>query len=156
MTLIVRTSVPTPTPKWPSKKNDRKSGFAAVVAARKFTDGAGRGIPEKRAVLGFAVVIARCSKAEGARKDQKRRRKSPPVVPRIDERRIERREIRAPGIELIFKRAESGVNPETTKGYEDGEDLNPPSVAAQSTAKPGFRHKCRGTSHSMTSGVVVA
>src|SRR5882762_1564747 len=67
-------------------EDEGKSGFAAIVAAYRFTDRAGRGIEEKGAIERLAVVVARGAKAEGAGKDQNRGRERPPVMIRIDKR----------------------------------------------------------------------
>src|SRR5258708_3287411 len=72
-------------------KNEGKSRFAAIIPARRFTDGAGGGIEEKRAVVRFAVVVARSAKAQRASKNQERGREWPPAMLRVDERRVEGR-----------------------------------------------------------------
>ncbi len=50
-----------------------KCRLAAILAVRRFPDRAGRWIEEKRAVVGFAVVVARSAKAQRAGKNQERR-----------------------------------------------------------------------------------
>src|SRR3989442_69398 len=95
-------------------EDKRKSGFAAIVAARGFADGAGGRVQEKRAVVGFAVVVARGPKAQRANKNEESRGEWPPVMQGIDERRIERREVRAPLVILAFEGAQRGINAETT------------------------------------------
>ena len=54
-------------------KDKGKRRLAAILAVRRFPDRAGRGIEEKRAVVGFAVVVARSAKAQRAGKNQERR-----------------------------------------------------------------------------------
>src|SRR6266436_8168360 len=128
-------------------EDKRKCCFAAIVAARGFADGAGGRVQEKRAVVGFAVVVARGAKAQRANKNEQRRREWPPVMQGIDERRIKRREVRAPLVILAFKGAQCGINAETAEHNDDGENLDPPGIAAQSAAEARFGHKSRGTSH---------
>src|SRR5882724_5215295 len=74
---------------------------------------------------------------------------------RIDERRIRRREVRAPLVILAFESAQCGINAETAEHNDDGENFDPPGIAAQSAAEARFGHKSRGASHSVTSGVRV-
>src|SRR5712664_3338702 len=95
-------------------EDEGKSRFAAIVAARGFADGACGWVQEKRTVVGFAVVVARGAKAQRANKNEERRREWPPVMQGIDERRIKRREVRAPLIILAFEGAQCGINAETT------------------------------------------
>src|SRR6266403_1323777 len=95
-------------------EDKRKSGLAAIVAARGFADGAGGRVQEKRAVVGFAVVVAGGAKAQRANKNEERRREWPPVMQGIDERRIKRREVRAPLVIPAFEGAQRGINAETT------------------------------------------
>ena len=51
-------------------KDEGKSCFAAIIPARGFTHGAGRRIEKKRAIVGFAVVVACGAKAQRANKNQ--------------------------------------------------------------------------------------
>src|SRR5260370_32972379 len=132
-----------------------KSCFGAIIPARRFTNGAGRGIEEKRAVVGFAVVVARSAKAQRASKNQERRGEWPPVMLRVDERRIERRQIRSPGIVGIFEGAKRGIDAKATEHNNNGENLDPPRVSAQSTAEAGLGRQGRGTRNRVTSEVAV-
>src|SRR5258707_9244590 len=63
-----------------------KRGLAAILAAREFANRAGRGIKKESSVIGFAIVVARSTKAERPGEDQERGRQFPPAVFRIDER----------------------------------------------------------------------
>src|SRR6266404_1062526 len=138
-------------------EDERKSGFAAIVTAGRFTDGTGGWVPEECAVVGFAIVITCCSKSQGGNENQQGGRKPSrqPVMLRIDKRRIKRREVRAPLVILAFEGAQCGINAETAEHNNDRENFDPPWVAPQSTAEARFGHKSRGTSHSVTSGVRV-
>src|SRR6266478_1174223 len=62
-----------------------KRGLAAILAAREFANRAGRGIKKESSVIGFAIVVARSTKAERPGEDQERGRQFPPAVFRIDE-----------------------------------------------------------------------
>jgi len=100
-------------------QDERKSCFAAIVAACRFTYGAGWRIEEKGPVKGLAVVVTSGAKAEGAGKDQERRREWPPVMQGINERRIKGREVRAPFIILAFEGAKGGVDAEAAHHNDD-------------------------------------
>src|SRR5882724_9196837 len=67
-------------------EDERKSGFPAIVATKWFTDGTSGRIEEKRAVVGFAVIVAGSAKTEGPGENQKGRREGPPMVSRVEER----------------------------------------------------------------------
>src|SRR5258708_36357360 len=54
-------------------KDEGKGSLAAIIPARRFAHSAGGGIEEKRAVVGFAVVVARSAKTQRASKNQERR-----------------------------------------------------------------------------------
>src|SRR5215472_12495777 len=68
-------------------QNEREAGLAAVVALL-FAHGARGRIEQRRPVQSFAVVVAGSPEAERASQNQKCRRQRPPVVMRIDERRV--------------------------------------------------------------------
>src|SRR6266436_384731 len=152
-------------------QDERKSGFASIVATREFAtieakpllvatrefaDCAGGGIEKESAVIGFAVVVARGAKPQRASKNQESRWEWPPMMLRVNERRIERREIRSPRIVGILEGTKRRVDAETAEDNDDGEDLSPPGVAAESAAEPGFRQECGSTSHPIASSVAVA
>src|SRR5207249_5172958 len=67
-------------------QDEGESGFASIVVARRFTNSASRRIQEESAVVGFAIVITGCTKAERPGENQERGREFPPAVFRIDER----------------------------------------------------------------------
>src|SRR5579863_5605003 len=69
-------------------ENERKRRLAGIFAPR-FANRASRRIKQKSPIQGFSIVVASSAKAERPRKDQQRGRKFPPVMQRIDERRIE-------------------------------------------------------------------
>src|SRR5580658_1075242 len=134
-------------------QDERKFRFAPIFAIGRFTDGARRRIEKKRAVVSFAVVIAGSAKPERARENEQRRRKFPPMMQRIDERRIKWGEIRPPFIKLAFKGAQRGVEPKATEKKDHGKDFDPPSVAAQCASEPRFGQEGWRTSHLGTSRV---
>src|SRR6266478_1469787 len=51
-------------------QNKGECRLAAIFAVRRFPDRAGRGIEEKRAVVGLAIVVARSAKTQRASKKQ--------------------------------------------------------------------------------------
>src|SRR2546422_907024 len=138
------------------RPKEAQEKHTSLPPARRFTDGAGGRVEEKRAVVGFAVVVARSAKAQRANENQQCWRERPPAMLRVDERRIKGREIRSPGIVGIFEGAERGVSAKTAEHNNHREDLHPPGVAAQGAAETRFRQRSWNTSHSMTSGVGVA
>src|SRR5229473_62976 len=80
----------------------------------------------------------------------------PPMTLRIDERRVEWRNVRPPGIISPFESAPRGVKAEGTKNDKNRNDFNPPGIAAQSAAKSGLWQDVWQISHRMTSGMRVA
>lgn len=54
-------------------QDERKLRFATVFAAGRFTHGASGRVQKKRAVVGFAVIVASSAKSEWASKNQERR-----------------------------------------------------------------------------------
>ena len=90
-------------------QNERKRRLAAILAARRLADRAGGWIEKKRAVVGFAIVITSRAKTERAAENQDGRGKRPPMVLRVDQGGIERRDIRSPFVEFPFERPERGV-----------------------------------------------
>src|SRR5580704_15942839 len=80
-----------------------KRRFALVVSFGGLAHGTSRRIKEKCAVISFAVVVARGAKPEGSGEDEQCGREFPPMMLRINERRIERRQIGPPFEICIFK-----------------------------------------------------
>src|ERR1700674_1690047 len=102
-------------------QDKRKARFAAIAMWSRLTHRTGRRIEKEGAVISFAVVVASRPKAERCAQDQNRRRKGPPAMMRINERRIERRKVRAPLVISAFKGAHSSVD---TKPAEHDDDRN--------------------------------
>ncbi len=75
---------------------------------------------------------------------------------RVNERRIEGRQIRPPFVELSFKGAQRGVNAKSAHQNDDGDDFDPPSIAAQRASKPRFGQEGWRASHLGTSRVAVS
>src|SRR5580698_546471 len=74
-------------------KDEGKLCFTLIFAFGRLTDGTRRRIEKKRPVVSFAVVIAGGAKPEGPGKNEQRRRKFPPMMQGIDQRRIKRGEV---------------------------------------------------------------
>ncbi len=74
---------------------------------------------------------------------------------RVDERRIEGREVRAPGVIRSFEGAERGIYAKTAEHNKNDENLDPPGIPAESAAEPRPRQERRGTRHRVTSEVAV-
>src|SRR5215472_3718124 len=128
-------------------QDERKRSFAAILAVGRFADGARGRIEKKRAVVSFAVVITGSSKTQRSEKNEQSGGKRPPMVPRIDERRIEGRKVRPPGVVSPFERAQRRVNAEATKQNDNRKDLSPPRIAAHGSAESGFGQERRRAGH---------
>src|ERR1700730_1992129 len=85
-------------------QNERKFRLALVVPL-SFAYRASRRVQEKRAIVGLAVVIAGSAKGQRSAENQQRRRKFPPTMMLINQRRIKWREIRSPLIESPLERS---------------------------------------------------
>src|SRR6185437_4755916 len=119
----------------------------AAIAVSGLADGTGRRIEKKRAVIRFAVVVARRAKSQRPAQNQYRRRKRPPVMLRINQRRIKRREVRSPFVEMPLERTERRINRNQAKTNRHCQRLNPPTIASLRCAAairelhgPRFRH----------------
>jgi len=137
-------------------ENEGKSCLALVIAFRWLANGAGRRIEQKGPIESLAVVVAGGAKAEWTSKDEERRRDRPPMMQRVNERRIEGRQIGPPLVELSFKGAQRGVDAKSAHQNDDGDDFDPPSVAAQRASEPRFRQEGWRASHLGTSRVAVS
>jgi len=133
-----------------------KRRFALVAASGRLADGTSRWIEKKRAVIRFAVVVARGAKPEGSGEDEQGRREFPPVMLRINERRIERRKIGPPFEVRIFKGAPRRIQAKAAKKNNDGQKFDPPSVVAQRASEPRFGQEGWRASHLGTSRVAVS
>ena len=71
-----------------------------------------------------------------ARQNQKRGRKWPPVMLRIDQRRIKRRKIRSPGIVCAFEGPQRRVNSKSSQQNKYRNKLHPPGIAPHVLPKP--------------------
>src|SRR5271168_1588776 len=90
-------------------QNKRERGLAAIAVLPALADGASRRIHEKSPVISLAVVVAGDPESQRPNQDQQRRRKRPPAMMWVNERRIKRREIRAPFVVCAFKGAQRGI-----------------------------------------------
>src|ERR1700756_655144 len=95
-------------------ENERKSRFALVVPI-PFAYRTSRRVQEKRAIVGFAVVIAGSPEAQWPAQYQQCWRKLPPMMMLINQRRIEWREVRSPLVELSLERPQCRINPEPSQ-----------------------------------------
>src|SRR5450432_2797888 len=96
-------------------QDKRKRGLAAIFAFGGLAHGAGRRIEKKSAIVRFAVVVAGGAKPERAGEHQQSGRKRPPVMLRIDQRRIKGRKVRAPAVKSTFESAQRGVQTKTSE-----------------------------------------
>src|ERR1051326_992553 len=110
-------------------QDEREAGFAAIVAVRALTHGAGRRIEEESAIVSFAIVVAGHAEAKRENQNQQRRRPVPPA--KVEQRRVKRREVRIGPEKFSFEGAERGVDAKAAEQDDDGNCLGPPSVAAQ-------------------------
>src|SRR5262249_19787893 len=123
----------------------------AAVGALWLTNRASRWVHEKRSIIGLPIVVAGCAKAQGASQNQDGWRKRPPMMLRINERRVERRKVGSPLIELSLERAQGSENAESIQQYERGHHLRPPRVPPQRVSQTRSRHHCRRSRHPVTS-----
>src|SRR5258708_35633292 len=72
---------------------------------------------------------------------------------RVDERRIEGREVRSPLVKSSFESTQGRVDTESTHDDDDRNDLDPPGIPAQSAAESRLRRERRGSRHRDTSEV---
>src|SRR5258708_35075281 len=70
--------------------------FTEILATRLFGDRAAWRVEEKSPVISLAIVVTGGPEAQRPAQNQQRRRKLPPVVIGINQRRVERRKIGAP------------------------------------------------------------
>src|ERR1700676_5100582 len=75
-----------------------KGRFAAIFAVGRLAHGARGRVEKKCGIVRLAVVVTGAAKSQRTRQHQKRGRKRPPVMLRIDEWGIKRRKIRSPRI----------------------------------------------------------
>ena len=105
-------------------KNERKLGLTLVTVAW-LADGAGHGIEEEGPVVGLAIVVAGGAKGAGKNQDQECGRERPPR--RLEQGRVERREIRSPFVVAVDPGGPGCVDPEAAEdesadAYEDFSD----------------------------------
>ena len=101
----------------------------AAIAVSWLADRACRRIKKKCTVIRFAVVIARGAKSQRPAQNQYRRRKRPPVMLGINQRRIKRREVRSPFVEMALERTERRINRKQPQANRHCQRLNPPEIA---------------------------
>src|SRR5262249_27765541 len=110
-------------------QDKRERCLALVVSLAAFADSAGRGIQKKRAVVGLTIVVTGGAKTQWARKNQKRGRKLPPMMPGVNQRGVERRKIRTPLKEPTFKSAQGGIDPKSAQQNDHRKNFQPPQIA---------------------------
>src|SRR6266487_232158 len=69
-------------------QDEGKAGLAAVTMRARFANGTCGWIEKECPVVGFAIVVTGCPKAERGPEDEDRRRQRPPAW--LNQRRIER------------------------------------------------------------------
>src|SRR4051812_42605019 len=112
-------------------ERERRLTFIALVTA--IIDRAGGRIQKERPIVSLAVVVAGGAESARRAQDQQRGRKLPPVMLRVNEWGIKRREIRDAKIPALvvssFERAKGGVDAEAAQDDDDRQYLSPPGVA---------------------------
>src|SRR5260370_6470432 len=129
-------------------QDKRKCRFAAV-GALAFADRAGRWIHEICAVISLAVVVAGGTKSQWKEQDQKRVRRRPKLVLRIDQRRVKRSQIRAPGVVGAFEGAVGCVDTKRPQEQRRRQNLSPPGISPERACKMPFRDCYRPPGHSL-------
>src|SRR5258705_2856202 len=132
-------------------KNERKLGLTLVPVAR-LTDGAGGRIEEEGPVVGLAIVVAGDAKGAGKNQDQECGRERPPS--RLDQRRVERGEVRPPLIVPADPGGPGGVDAEAAEDQRRERGSDPPRVAAQRGAQAAFLQVANRCPHRVTSAIV--
>src|SRR5438874_1246181 len=112
-------------------ENQRELGLTFITMSR-LADGAGCGIEEKRAIIGFAVVVAGGAEAQRKHKNQKRRGEWPPG--RLDIGRVKGRQVRTPLVVYADPRRPGRVDSEAAEDECRYRRLHPPGIAAQRRA----------------------
>src|SRR5438094_5831801 len=132
-------------------KSERKLGLT-FVSVSGLADATGDGIEEKRPVVGFAIVVAGGAEGAGENQNQKGGRKRPPR--RLDQRRVERREVRSPFVVAVDPRGPCRVNAEAAEDQRRECGRDPPGVAAQCGAETAFLQVPNRSRHSVTAAIV--
>src|SRR5258708_24385964 len=124
----------------------------APVAVPGLADTAGDGVEEKRAVVGFAVIVAGRAKAQREDENQERGGEWPPR--RLDVGGVKRREVRSPLVVRAGPRCPRRVDREAAEheGGERGRD--PPGIATQRRAEATLLEVADGGRHSVTAAIV--
>src|SRR5882762_5234922 len=99
-------------------KNERECGLAAILARAGLPDRTGGWIQKECAIVRFPIVVAGGPESQRPHQNQQRRRKWPPPVMRINQRRIKRREIRSPFVKFPFEGPGSCIESESTEKDE--------------------------------------
>src|SRR5206468_13027563 len=107
-------------------ENKLKPRLALVTVAR-LSHGAGDRVEETRAIVGLAVVIADRAEAEWEDQDEEGRREGKPR--RIEERRVERRQVRSPLVVLADPGRPRGVDAEAAEHERRKRRRHPPGIA---------------------------
>src|SRR5262249_49657341 len=108
-------------------------------------------VQKERAIVSLPVVVTGHAEAKRNAQNQQGWRERPPMVMRIDQRRIKRREIRAPLIEFAFEGAKRGINPEAAQDHDYRNCFHPPGVTAQRAAQASCHCGTSGRGQSSTS-----
>src|SRR5206468_828018 len=107
---------------------------------------------QNRPVVGFAIVVAGGAEGAGENQNQKGGRKRPPR--RLDQRRVERREVRSPFVVAVDPRGPCRVNAEAAEDQRRECGSDPPRVAAQCGAETAFLQVPNRSRHSVTAAIV--
>ena len=139
--------------------DQRERAFSPVALAR-FADRARRRVRPERLVVSAAVVVAGEAKAAGGPQDQERRRERerarPPgrMLPEprvrtvtVEQRRVERREVRAGFVVRPLKGGPRRVDDKGRQSEERSKGLRPPQIAAARLPEAAFYQGPRGVRH---------
>src|SRR5213594_1241008 len=132
-------------------ENEGESGFTVVTVSR-LADAAGDGVEEKRPVVCLAIVVARRAESARENENQKCGGEGPPGG--LDQRRVERRQVRAPLVVDVDPGCPRRIDGKTAQ-YEGRKGRsNPPRIASKGRAEGPFLQVVDGRRHRVTAPIV--
>src|SRR6266852_5217973 len=114
-------------------QNQRKRRLASVAVRAQFTNRTGRRIQKEGTIVGLAVVVTCCAETQRAAENQNCRRERPPA--RLDQWRIEWREVGPPLVVTVLKSSPGRIHTERAQHNDDGNQFYPPGIAAHRSTK---------------------
>jgi hypothetical protein len=128
--------------------NDEREGFFAAIFFARLADGAGGRVGPEGLVVGAAIVVASEAEAAGRPQDQhgagdkggepRGSRAEPGRLAGCgaeEDRRIERRKIRAVAVMDALESGPGGINDESGQSEEGEQGLQPPQIAPRGLAE---------------------